>query len=225
MRLYFQLHNSADPLVASIAVAINEIYPIGLKIDTDGYNAYPGIQKKDALVKENMTKHNSFQKPWKEFLAELKKSMKWQIQNTSYAHEHSFSANVILERYQDDALLRTKKLIFVVSLLAPFFSIFGVDETTIKDEINGHQIGYSTINVVTVSAYKEFKDIFLLVNQNLEEKFQGYQLIPFNKCMCYVEGLSSLDGKDEDCTVYNALFNNFFNNAYQGYTRGYSLHS
>lgn len=157
---YFPLDNRNKKLYAEIGEAIKHYYPIGVMPDSPEYNEHPGIKKIMAIMEENATQNKKFNKPWGDFLKKLRSGSKRKIQNNSFFTDLSFSGELILERYQDDALLRIKKIVFSVSLITPFFTVFGVDETVIKEKANELAYGYSAINVITESPYMEFETDF-----------------------------------------------------------------
>jgi hypothetical protein len=220
MITYFPLDNHHTPLFAEIGQAIKNLYPIGLPADTPQYNEYPGIKLITAVVEKNMTDNKRFNEPWKAFLKKLKSTAKKRVQNCGYAHELAFSGELILERYQDATLSRTKKIIFSVSLISPYYTIYGVDETGIKDICYDRPVEYRAINVITESAYKEFEEKFNYLQFEIEARFPDHKFVPIRICVSYVQGLQTPWSNQNEYRVHNALFNNFFDNYDIRYFRG-----
>lgn len=210
MNTYFSLDNHHKPLFAEIGQAIKNLYPIGLPADDRQYNEYPGIKLIAAVVEKNMTDNKRFNEPWKAFLKKLKSTAKNRVQNCGYAHELAFSGELILEQYQDATLSRIKKLIFSVSLISPYYTIYGVDETGIKDILHERPAEYRAINVITESPYKEFEDKFNFIKSEIEEWFSGYKFVPVRICVSYIKEVQTSSSYPNECNVHNALFNNFF---------------
>jgi len=210
MKFYFQLKTPHNKLFADIAETIINTYPIGVQRESKEYNSYPGIKKIDAIVEQSMTNNKKFNKPWRDFLIKIRKSINSRIHNIGMASEFSFTGELILERYKDDSLVREKKIIFVVSLLGPYFTIYGVDETAIKDKIEQHDIAYKAINVITVSPFKEFEKHFILLKLAIEQEFADYKFVPFKVTTLYIEGVQPPYSNLTECTIYGALFNNSF---------------
>lgn len=210
MITYFPLDNHHTPLFAEIGQAIKNLYPIGLHVDDPQYNEYPGIKKIAAVIEQNMTDNKRFNEPWKAFLKQLKSTAKKRVQNCGYAHELAFSGELILERYQDKSFSRTKKIVFSVSLISPYYTIYGLDETGIKDILRERPVEYRAINVITVSPYKEFEDKFNFLKSEIEQWFSGYKFIPVRICFSYIKELRTPSSYPNECTVHNALFNNPF---------------
>jgi hypothetical protein len=209
---YFPLNNRHNKLYEEIGETIRQYYPIGVRPDSPEYKEHPGIKKIMAIIEENATQNKKFNKPWVEFLKKLRSGSKRKIHNNSYVTDFSFSGELILESYQDESLQRTKKLIFSVSLFAPFFSIYGVDETAIIELEDEYQFGraYRAINVITESPYKEFETDFNYLQRAIETQFTGYKFVPVRVSMFHVEDLHTPYSNLDECKLHNALFNGYF---------------
>lgn len=217
---YFTLNNKHNKLYAEIGETVKQYYPIGTERETLEYNEYAGIKKLMDIVEENMTRNREFYKPWREFLIKLRSGSIKKIHNSSLPSEYSFSGELILERYQDKSLRRIKKLIFSVSLIGPFFSLFGVDETFIKEDDNELASGYHAINVITESPFKEFEESFNYLQSEIEKQFTNYKLVPVRICLFTVMGLHTPYGSLDECKVHNALFNSYFDLNHVQFFRG-----
>jgi len=212
---YFSLENQRDPVLAEVAGTIREIYPIGLNTLSPEYNQYPGIIKAYEIIGENIgppeQKPGPYAKIWSSLLKSLRSTNGKRINGTTYGFVPGFSADLILESYEDESLTRTKRIAFAVSLIGPFYSICGVDETSVKEKGDEFGRGYHAINVVTASPFKEFERDFNCIKKLIEEKFLEYKFIPFNACMMHIKDMETPHSAGQDCTVYNALFNHLFN--------------
>ncbi|SDE30910.1 hypothetical protein SAMN05216464_105178 [Mucilaginibacter pineti] len=214
---YFPLDNTHNKLYAEIGETIKEHYPIGVINDTPEYKEHPGIKKIMAIISENAAQNKKFNKPWIDFLKKLRSGSKKKIYNNSLLTDVAFSGELILESYEDNALFRTKKIIFSVSLIAPFFSICGVDETAIKERGDGFKRAYPAINVITESPFEEFENDFIYVQTEIEKKFTGYKLVPVRVSMCHVKDLHTPNLSDK---LHNALFNGYFDFNHVQFFRG-----
>lgn len=217
---YFPLDNRNKKLYAEIGEAIKQYYPIGVMPDSPEYNEHPGIKKIMTIMEENATQNKKFNKPWGDFLKKLRKGSKRKIHNCSYVHDVSFSGELILERYQDDALLRIKMIRFSVSLIAPYFTIYGVDETVIKEKADELAYGYRAINVITESPYMEFGTDFNYLQKEIEAQFVDYSFVPIRTSLLYVKGLHTPYFGPDECKLHNALFNGYFDFAPVIFFRG-----
>ncbi|MGF7041805.1 hypothetical protein [Mucilaginibacter lappiensis] len=207
---YFPLNNRHNKLYEEIGETIKQYYPIGVRPDSPEYKEHPGIKKIMAIIEENATQNKKFTKPWVDFLKKLRSGSKRKIHNNSLPHDLSFSGELILESYQDESLQRTKKLIFSISLIAPFFSIYGVDETAIKEQDDEFGRAYRAINVITESPYKEFEIDFNYLQYEIEAQFNGYKFVPVRVSMFHVENLHTPYSNLDECKLHNALFNGYF---------------
>jgi hypothetical protein len=207
MKLHLSLTNPNNKLAAEIAAVIKEYYPIGLKANTDEYSNHPAFVKLNNKIGEHMTNYNAYIKPWKSFLLNLPKGFKSKIHNHGFAHDISYGGELTLEKYEDEKLIRKKKIIFSVSWLGPFYTIYGIDETVIKDERDGRDLFYHAINVITVSPYKEFESAFNYLRAAIEENFKDYKFVPFMMCSSSITDLENLfNPYYNKATVNNTIF-------------------
>ncbi len=207
---YFPLDNPRVNLYAEIGTAIKVLYPIGLSREVPEYREYPGIKKIMQVIEESMTRNKKFSKPWIEFLKKLRSGSAEKIHNTTMPIDISFSGDMILEKYEDNALRRIKRLAFSVSIVSPFFAIYGVDETFIKMMEYKEASGYPAINVITESPYLEFGDGFNYLKSAIEVQWPDYSFVPVQIGLMDVKGLQTPYSNLEECKVHNALFNTAF---------------
>jgi len=204
MKLHFPLDNPHNNLQANIAKTIKEYYPIGIKAGTDEYNNHPASKKLYDGINDHMENYNVYIKPWQTFIKNLPRGYKSKVHNYGLPNEFSYGGKLVLERYTDDSMLRVKELVFNVSWLGKFYTVFGVDETVIRDEGIGY--GYSAVNVITVSPYREFEKGFNYLQSAIENYFEGYKFVPFLNCSFYVKEVETKYIYGFDATVYNCLF-------------------
>ncbi len=220
MNPYFPLDNHFNNLYGEIGETIKQLYPIGLARETDEYKAHPGIKSVTKVFEENGFHNAQFNKPWKEFLKKIKSGTKKKIHNISYLTNPSFSGELILERYHDDALCRVKKIVFSVSQVANFFTIYGVDETYIKEREKPSLNGYHAINVITESPYSEFESSFNYIHTAIAAHFVEYKLVPIRASLYTVKDLQTPYSDLQECSIHNALFDNSFDYQQVRFFRG-----
>ena len=224
MKRYLSLdpkpHNK---LAVEIAETIKEFYPVGVSRESPEYNAHPGVIKMNEIMEDNILNNKNYKERWGTFLKKMGKDLKKSTENlrsTTYGIGPSFSADLILENYEDDAIIRVKKLSFAISLIGPFYTVYGIDETGIKEK--DHEFGgaYRAINVITVSPFKEFEKDFNYVQQQIEHRFANYKFVPIKMSLAEVKGL--YHHYLENAKVHNALFNHLFDlyDTSFGHTRG-----
>lgn len=214
MKKYLSLDNHHTELIAAIVGNIKKYYPKGIDSFDPEFMKFPGILKASDIIYQNIgpreQKPGPCTKQWRSLLKSLRKSGAENIRDTTYGFVPGFSADLILEHFEDESLMRTKRIAFAVSLIAPFYSICGVDETSIKEKDDEVRRSYHVINVVTASPYKEFENDFKEIEQQINKYFPGYKIIPFELCMRHIEGVQTPFSMGQDCTVNNAFFNHLF---------------
>ena len=205
MKFHLPLSPMQQDYYGSLVDTILQYYPIGIKSDSPEYYDYPGQIRLGEIVVDNIHNAKNFKSRWKEFEKEIRVESKKRIYGETYASRPSFSSSLILKRNVFGELVHLKTLHFSVSLIGPFFTIFGVDETGIKDERDGHDLLYSNKNIVTVSPYKEFEQCFNFIINKIEQRYQGYKFIPFRLHSMLIDGVYDMLS-DKECSIYEALF-------------------
>ena len=190
---------------------IKKYYPIGIKSELPSYQEFPGQIELNKIVIDNIHNKKNFKSRWKDFEKQLGKELKKQIIGETYATRPSFSSSLFLKRFSHNELMHNKSLHFSVSLLGPFFTIYGIDETFIKEEKDGRDLCYGSKNIATVSPYKEYEFYFNELKSKIEDKFQGYKFIPFSLHSMFIEGLFDPFYDSKEATIYEALFDDALN--------------
>jgi hypothetical protein len=205
MKFHFPLTSKQQDSYGAIIDSILKYYPIGIKSDWESYSKYPGQIALTEIMIDNIHNRKNFKTRWKDFDKEIGKKTKKKIVGETYGLRPGYSSAAIVNRFENNELLHLKTLHYSVSLIGPFFTIYGIDETCIKDDWDGRNIGYAAINVVTVSPYKEFELEFNVVKSSIEDKFKGYKFIPFRLHSMVIDGLFD-SYNDKELTIYEALF-------------------
>jgi hypothetical protein len=212
MKKYFRLEiDHKTELSSAITKTIKHFYPTGLSSHEAEYHKYAGVEELKEITGSNIGDNKIYKKRWGSFLNFVRKESGKQVNSTTYGFVPGYSADLILDNFEDEFLIRTKRIAFAVSLLGPFFSICGVDETFIKVKNEGMHGAYHAINVVTASPYMEFENDFNGIKYWIEKKFPGYKFVPFFITMMHLKDTETLYSMGQEGTVYNALFNHLFN--------------
>lgn len=223
MKKYFPLDSSYNTLFKQLGETIKAFYPVGLSSFEPEYHEHAGIKKLQEIMWEGIGVRKNFRN-WSAFVKRIGAKLNKEVEGTTYGVMPGYSADLILERYEDDVLIRVKKISFAVSLLGPYYSVCGIDETTIKTHDDGHTRYYNAINVVTVSPFKEFEVCFRFIEQQITKRFKGYMIVPFEICMDFIKNVETLFSHGMEGTVYQALFNHLFNFYTHYYSRGESYY-
>src|ERR1700744_136965 len=214
------LNQTSFKLYRDIADTISRYYPKGNHPFDENYSKSQEIMGAFDIIYKNIgtpkQKTGSLAKLWRSLLKEIKGNSLSEIEGTTFGFCPGFSADMILEKYEDKSLIRIKRIAFAVSMLGPFYSICGIDETIIKAD----EKFYHAINVVTVSPYKELESTFNLIKGAIEKIYPEYAFLPFDTCMLRVKDTYSLNSLGEEDTVYSFLFNHLFRYYTHHYSRG-----
>ena len=131
--------------------AIKKYYPIGLpfafSVDTqDFYRSYPGIVELDRILIDNTHSNKNYRERWVKFEKQLKNEFGKVVEGTTHGQAPSYSGFVILEKRKAKELTVRKELHCSISYMGPFYTIYGLDTTSVL--LNNLQ-EYSTINAIT----------------------------------------------------------------------------
>ncbi|EDM38057.1 hypothetical protein PBAL39_00542 [Pedobacter sp. BAL39] len=202
--------------------AIHECYPIGIQRGEDlTYFNYPGIQALDRRVVETIHHENDFYKSWLEFENRLAEHYNLEVRGTTYGQAPSVSADLMIEKIELEGFSKVKKISIAISLVGQFFTIYGIDESTVVEPVlDSYDRNYHSINAVTASPHQEFRQYFEQLKSMIEERYEGYRFIPFFVNDFIIKGLQVRYLDHEECTVFQALFNQSLDNAPSGTIRG-----
>lgn len=64
---------------------------------------------------------------WNEFLIKIGSELNLEIYGNTYGDRPSLAGTCILEKNYYDSVLHIKTLVFLISILGPYFEIFGID--------------------------------------------------------------------------------------------------
>ena len=189
--------------------SIKKYYPIGIRQGKGVgiYFEYPGLKKLEDIIVENIHNESNFKNRWKNFTKKVGLNLQKEVVDTTFGQAPSFSAHVILDKHKFKNGCNYKQLHFAVSLVGKFFTIYGMDITDIYDKENQFTKTYRTVNILTASPFKEFKDDFEKLENIIRGKFSSYKLIPFAFGQQIIDGLQVRYSDAEVCSVYMALFN------------------
>src|SRR4051812_47711882 len=131
MKKYFPLDSDYNELHKQLGETIKTFYPAGMSSFEPEYHEYAGIKKLQEIIWEGIAVRKNFRN-WSAFVKRVSAKLNKEVNGTTYGLMPGYSADLILERYEDSMLIREKKISFAVSLLGPYYSICGIDQTTIK---------------------------------------------------------------------------------------------
>jgi hypothetical protein len=203
---------------------IKKYYPVGIVWNEENgqrsfYEAYPGLKEKARLMEDNIHVPKNYRQRWGKFLKLLKKQIKQPVDDTGGGLHPCFSGSVLLEKRENNNFIITKELHFMVSLLGPYYTMYGLDQSTLGlesvappfsrwEEQRKFVSDYPATHAVTVSPLLEYETIFRLVQENIKTSFPAYRFVPYQICSQQLQGLYT-DVEDGRGYIYQALFNDY----------------
>jgi hypothetical protein len=185
--------------------SIKRFYPIGVKKDESKmYYSYPGLKELEEIIVDNIHNDDHFIERWDSFTKEISIEIGKEVIGTTYGQAPSFSSFVLIDKSSVDNLIRTKELLFCVSLVGPFYTVIGQDNSTVQ--IDEHT-NYRSTSYLVVSPENEFSEVFKLLCDKIEKRFKGFRFVPFELCRQTIEGLDVRYSDENLNTVFHALFN------------------
>ena len=204
-----------------IYIAIKDYYPIGIPFNPENeefYRSYPGSKERVRLILDNFHNNEHYEERWVKFQDQLGRELGVAVEGTTNAMAPSFSAALKLEEKTFENLYSGKELHFAVSLLGPFFTIYGLDYAGVtlrKDfswapHIEDDQVYHYSTCAITTSPYFEYAEPFMRLEQKLRERYPSYRMVPFEINAQKIRGLQVDYGanhsNDTSHTVFNGLF-------------------
>jgi len=155
--------------------SIKKYYPIGLEqhLGEGIYYEYKGLRELEKIIVDNVHNDENYKERWVKFTDEMGHELNKEINGTTYGQAPSYSSSIILFRNTVENCLHVKALHFAVSFVGDYFQIYGLDLTTILDEVEerGFRKGYTAVNSVTSSPFAEFEETFKYVEQKLRLRY------------------------------------------------------
>jgi hypothetical protein len=200
---------------SAIHATIKEFHPIDSdkRLTAKNIAASPGFKKIGALIEDNFVNKKNYKARWKKLNEFLNAEIKKPVRDTVSLSNCCYSGVVILENSKTGDIIRSKALHFYISLLGPFFSIHGIDSSTIILPIDpryGNDTGhFAATHAVMVSPAFEYESVFRSLEDKLKESFPGYSFVPYDVGMSTIKNISVEDDLRDlrllD-TVYEGLF-------------------
>jgi hypothetical protein len=203
--------------------ALARYYPMGIRAQEYGQEdplleTYPGYQEMGTLIQENIVNRKQYRERWGSFLKQLKADFQLPVREPDTdLLVPSFSGLLQLKKTQQQDSLYLKELHFSVSLLGPFYTLFGMDKSVLPlpnpyafPQAGGQtpQTPYEAIHALTVSPFEEYSELFGQLQDKIRERFSGYKFVPYHIHCMYLEGLRLGGPGTEESSLYQLFFNN-----------------
>jgi hypothetical protein len=205
---------------------IKRYYPIGIawqREDEEDFLSedYPGTKELSKLIKENIFVRKNFKERWGKCKEFLREQLRKPVQDTVIAWHPCYSGFISLKKTKGQDFTITKELHFAISLLGPYYTIYGLDRSEIRlprerptlrkeHQKENFDISHRADQVLTISPYLEYEQSFQSLQAKLTEWFANYKFVPYAVYSMQLEGLHTpIDvGKEANTGyIYSALFN------------------
>jgi hypothetical protein len=198
--------------------AIKEYYPIDQaeRLTSDTIQAWPGFKKRGALANSEFFDGKAFDKKWGKLVSHLKKNLKRPVIAYPDLTGPSLYGEVLLTENKAPDFLRQQSLCFHISLLGPFFSIYGMDKSTAILPIHSMMEGiqkrhFTTTHVLTTSPIFEYQEVFTALENEIKAYLPTFRFVPYTIGMSTMRNISVEDEMRDFRymdTIYEGLFGN-----------------
>jgi hypothetical protein len=203
----------------AIYEAIKKYYPIGIdKREGGNYFLYQGIKDLEKVIVENIHEESKLKERWGNRINNWSERVGHKIKSTTYGQAPSFSARIELENIEIRDRILMKEMHIAVSLIGPFYTIFGSDMTSFierdavwKKGMKKRDRFYTETHRTVISPYKEYAETFNMLRILIEQDFKEYRFVPHFIHSQVIHGVQVRYRDDILNRIYHALFNDFFN--------------
>ncbi|MEM9300322.1 MAG: hypothetical protein AAGA64_18340 [Bacteroidota bacterium] len=204
----------------SIYKTLKKYYPLGLKKipETSNYFQYEGLRELEKLIVENFQDKLNYSERWEKKTRKWEAEINYKLVGTTYGQEPSFSAYLEIEKNKFKNWFFEKQLHFTISLIGPYYTIYGADTCTMvaKENLKLSKLleqkdrYYKKVNRIVVSPFAEYEEPFEAIRKLIASDFGNHKFVPY---AIYSQGLAGLElhYRDEGLNrIYHGLFNNSF---------------
>lgn len=190
-------------------------YPTGINKDNEPeYFKDKRITELRNFIRDTTSKRFN---QWNAFLEVLSEELELEIFGSTSGNRPSMAGTCILNRHYYDSVFHVQTLVFSISILGPYYEVFGIDSTGILE--NGKP-RYLKTNLITVSPMFEFEIPFIKIEEAIKCKY-NYKLIPYNLKNRTVRNVQSLNFSERHTNIGDALFGTHGDHkSLQSFTRG-----
>jgi len=173
---------------------IIKYYPIGIHHELPYYNNYSGIKKLKQLHVEDLALRSN------EYGINLKI-----VFSQSLSFEPALVGCILINHLKTDIEL-SQNLYFYLSTIAPFYTIYGIDQIKLADERNKDS---AFAPLLTISPEGVYQNIFISIKEMIEKNFKEYEFIPHRIHHLRIKGLYVSTVHRQEASIFQALFGPF----------------
>jgi hypothetical protein len=211
-------------------------YPIeNPQYNEENIEDFKGFKDVCEIIQDNFINTRNYKKRWTHFRTFLEQELKKTVIESMTINHPCYAGIITLQEETYNNLTYTKELHFFISLLGPYYTMFGIDKCRLKLQESRQmpgkdndilQMPFNANLALTASPYLEFEEPFLQLQGKILEYFPSLMFVPYNINRIKVEGISLVSRggiSPVKNSVFSALFqssNGYQSNFFESKTRG-----
>lgn len=188
---------------------IIKYYPLGISELAPVYQEYSGTKLLQELChnKINPVKSNE----WEKLISDLKVSFPEIISFNDETEiiEPSYSCSLTFYKSKKDNITHIKQIKLHVSVLGPFYTVYGLDIIQIGDTIDN--VIMETEPILSVSPIEVYEDIIPIIQNIIMKSYPSFKYVSFYYLRKRIKALSVAGAEiidNADASIFQALFTN-----------------
>lgn len=182
---------------------VAKYYPIGISDDDPQYFDFTGYKQLENLCRKKVERDQD--ERWKSLLAAIKSRNPKILASKVISQEYypCFSASFQLLTEKTQTITYSRELQIHISILGPFFTIFGLDTVTLN------QIQRTMEPLIFISPISIYEEFFNSARKLIGDYYLNYRFVPFSVLEQRVPGLrvsGAVNYFQQDASFYQALF-------------------
>lgn len=162
---------------------------------------------KEAQDSVNNKFHGGFYSKWKDFTQLQINKSTYELGSSTSVVEPSYTLYCVIDNLKVSYIESSLKLVLSVSLLGPYYLIYGLEEVRIQRQSKSTPYPESFFGNVQkiVSPIGIISPLYVQLKGDIKKQFPKYRQIPFFILESQVNGIR-LNESPTECTVFDALF-------------------
>lgn len=185
---------------------IRKYYPIGIPTERYEYINDPGVAQLRNIRSEKIDDAASTNQ-WKALLTSLKEKLpkKYRVSSNNNPLDVSYNGMVLVQKEKCSMGVFVRELCFHISVLGPFFTLYGKDSAGINASDSVTSLGFFS-PIIRVSPESKYEPLFPIVIQAIRQHYPDYQGVTFGYLEQTIKGLHSESSLSDNMTLFEALF-------------------
>lgn len=182
-------------------------YPLGISKDLELFESYKGIKKLREITKEKHNPKNDTFQLWGKFIQKVKDQIPdaEKVASDTNILDPCYCNYLVLERDKGKYIGLVRELYVYISLISPYFTIFGMDSAYTIEQ-NSPKLNFNPI--ITNSPSGIYESPFKQLRLMMEAAYPEYNFYSIKTLSQKISGLSvsGLNPNAGGDTIFQALF-------------------